>query len=334
MDKRLLSLLVLLCLVFGTLFALEKRRNSELTATIDSARKDVAALTEQAARDRAEILELKNQIDVYRMESEALRRKLASGDSASGPTSDAGESSAQAESAETPGKGSNFLKGIAKMLSDPKMKKAMQAQQAMGIRMIYGDFFKEHPLDPETAQKVSDILAERQMETSAAGIAAMQGGAVDPASAEKLKETRDRYDDLLKATLGDENYQSFKEYEGSIGERFLLQQYDGQFATAGVPLEGDQRATLLSIMREEREKAPASPLGNNNADPQSQMAAFSDPAAVDNYVKQQTEINQRVLDRARNTLSPDQVVALERAQANMLEMMRGQMSMSKEMFGK
>ena len=53
-------------------------------------------------------------------------------------------------------KGENFMKGLAKMLTDPAMKKSMRSQQLIGIRMLYSDLAKQLGLSPqENEQQVA-----------------------------------------------------------------------------------------------------------------------------------------------------------------------------------
>ena len=227
------------------------------------------------------------------------------------------------------------MKNLAKMYTDPEMKKSMKAQQSVGIRMMYGDLFKQLGLSPQESEQLADILAERQMEISGAAMAAMTAdGAPDPDQSKKVTDTTQHYNEQLKATLGDANYAKFQDYEKTMGDRFMMQQYEGQFATVGAPLESAQREALLNIMQEERLKMPESPFNQNNANPQAQLEALQDQGTIDQYFAQQEDLNRRVLARARQTLSVDQVAALEKIQQQMMELQRGQMKMSREFLGK
>ena len=55
---------------------------------------------------------------------------------------------------------------------------------------------------------------------------------------------------------------------------------------------------------------------------------------MDKYMSAHDAMNRRVLGRARQTLSEEQILALERAQQQMREMMRAQIEMSRAMLGK
>ena len=71
-------------------------------------------------------------------------------------------------------------------------------------------------------------------------------------------------------------------HEGSIGDRFMLQQFEGQFAATGSPLEAAQKDQLLGIMREERTKAPSAMLNSTN--PQQQFEALKTVAYAKGFL--------------------------------------------------
>jgi len=338
MNKSLVFFLTVIAVGLGAIIYAEANTISELSRKMTELRAKESELRAQTERDREEIAKLQSQIATFREESEALRKKLAGGAGATG----AGFAGAGA----TPGanlpppaaageaKGA-WVKNFAKMFSDPEMKKSMKAQQSMGIRMMYGDLFKQLGLSAEDSEQLADILAERQMEFSAAAMSGMNGdNKPDPEQAKKIADAKKRFEEQLKATLGETNYTKLQDYEKTMGDRFMLQQFDGQFASAGAPLQPGQRDALLQIMQEERSKMPGSPFDQNGSNPQPGLDALQDPAAVDRYFAQQEEVNRRVLERARQKLSADQISALQKGQQQMTDLMRGQMKMSQELFGK
>jgi hypothetical protein len=331
MNKSLVFFLTVIAVGLGAIIYAEANTISELNRKMTDLRQKEAALRAQAERDHEEIAKLQSQIATFRDESEALRKKLASG-----PGAAAGASGTNALPAAASGdsKGA-WTKNFAKMFSDPEMKKSMKAQQSMGIRMMYGDLFKQLGLSAQDSEQLADILAERQLEFSAAAMSGMNGdNKPDPEQSKTIADAKQRYEEQLKATLGEDNYKKLQDYEKTIGDRFMMQQFEGQFASAGAPLEPRQREALLQIMQDERLKMPESPLTQNNPDPKAALEALKNPATIDQFFAQQEEMNRRVLERARQTLSADQIGALQKAQQQMAELMRGQMKMSQELFGK
>ncbi len=121
------------------------------------------------------------------------------------------------------------------------------------------------------------------------------------------------------------------EYEKSIGERVVLDQIQRQLSAGGNPIEQTQTQSLLSIMREEREKTPNA-AGFGGTDPGAQAKLFQDDQAVESWLKSQEDFNRRVLDRARTVLTPDQMLAFAAAQKQQLDMQQMGIKMSQEMF--
>ncbi len=71
----------------------------------------------------------------------------------------------------------------------------------------------------------------------------------------KLANTaREEYDVKLKEALGPDRFTKLQDYEKTVGDRFMVQQYNQQFASYGAPLQDNQREGLMRIMGEERAK--------------------------------------------------------------------------------
>ena len=332
MNKTLLVLTLAIAAGVGAVLYFEEQRISDLQRVIRSLRASLASLNDDAEQDRAELKRLREQLEAMQLAANTAPKQDATGAVEERTAGSSGAASAPEAAAGQP---RDFMKGLAQMFTDPEMKKTMKAQQAIGIRMMYGELFKQLGLSPEENEQIIDILSERQMEISSAAMKAMNaGGKPDEADQAKVTEAQQRYDEQLKATLGDEKYQTLQNYEKTIGDRFMLQQFEGQFAAAGAPLEPAQRETLLGIMQEERAQMPPSAFDPGQRDVKAQMDALNSEGSIDKFVSAQEAMNRRVIERARQTLSNEQVIALEKSQQQMLEMMRAQMKMSRAMFGK
>jgi len=332
MNRSSPVLLAAMAIGFGAVIYFKEQTIAGLRRGNASMQKGVAELTTQAERDRAEIERLREQIEVFKKESEQLRTRLAEEKATpKTPATAAADSPATAES----GGGGQFMKGLAKMFADPEMKKSMRVQQLVGIRMIYGDLTKELGLTGADAEQLLEILADRQMDISASAMANLDPNAPDKdAKAKKIADTRERYTEQLQAVLGEERYKKFQTYEGSIGDRFLLQQSEGQFAAVGAPLEPAQKEKLLTFMREERAKTPPGSSNlMNTTDPQKQFEAIQSDEAIGQFVASQEEFNRRVMARARAMLNVDQIATLEKVQQQQIELLKTQMKMSREFLG-
>ena len=180
------------------------------------------------------------------------------------------------------------------------------------------------------------LLGDRQNALSDSQFKFMGEGKFDEASAKAMaaesEAVKKEYDEKLKGILGEEKFQQFGEYEKTLGDRMMMMQYEQQFSAAGVPLQGGQKDALLQIMADERKKSPPSEFDNSGQNWGKGMNMLQDDAAIDRYFQKEGEYQQRVLNAATKTLSPDQVNALQNAFKQMQDMQRLGMKMGREMF--
>jgi hypothetical protein len=230
-----------------------------------------------------------------------------------------------------------MMEGVAKMFSTEEGKKMMRSQVAMGMRMQYGDLARALKLDPKVADQVLELLGDRQAALTEATFAAMKNGGLDDAGTQALvakSETLQKeYDEKLKSVLGEQGASELKDYERTLGDRMMLSIHEQQFSAAGATLETTQRDSLLQIMKDERLKTPASAFdASNGGNAGKTMAAIRDDAAVEKWLKQEQEYQQRVLQAAPQVLNPDQVNALRDSFKQQLDMQSFGVKMGREMF--
>lgn len=331
MNRPLLVIALVIAVILGAIIFAEEQRVSGLAARVDALSASLASAQEDAGREREEAERLREQLAASSGSPRERGTEVVDLAEADPDPQSFGADPSGAPASEN--KPAAFMKGIAQMFSDPEMRKSLKAQQTMGIGMMYADLFKKLGLSPVENEQLADILAERQMELSTAAMSSISEG--KPPGEEQMKattETQKRYEEQLKATLGEKGYATLQNYEKTMGDRVMLQQYDGAFSAAGAPLAATDRESLLKIMEEERLRMPATPFDATNRNPQAQIEALGSEESVKSFVSSQAEMNARVLDRARQTLSPQQVTALEKVQAQMMEMISAQMKMSRAMF--
>ncbi len=309
MQKLLPALLAVAVVALSVALFAQVRKVHELQVQL-AARQEESAKESDARQ--AEVVELQERNEVFKRESEQLRQKLAD---RSAPAPDAADAPAKKGEG-----GGDFMKGFAKMFTDPEMKKVMRSQQAMGIRMMYGDLAKELGLTPDEANLIFDLLAERQMSIASKAMGAGTGVTDADAAGAEAKIASDSFDAELKNILGDERMKKFETFERTVGERMILQQYQQSMTATGTPLDDTQRANLLGIMTEERLKQPPSALDPGSKDVAGAMKAMRTGEGMAEAMQKQREMNQRVLARARTVLSADQTNAFEAAQRQMIEM--------------
>lgn len=232
--------------------------------------------------------------------------------------------------------GKSMMGGLAKMFQTEDGKKMLRSQTAMVVKMQYTDLAKKLNLSPQEAEPIMGLLADRQVALAGDSFATFSGETMDEAKlkeiSEKSKATHKEYDAKLKAALGDERFEQLNTYDRTIGERMMMAQIEPQFAAAGAPLEPAQKDELLQIMSDERLKSPPTAFDPNNKDPGAVFNALKDDAAVDKWMQQQQDFQNRVLQAATKTLSPDQINTLQQGFQQQAEMQKFGLKMSREMF--
>jgi regulator of replication initiation timing len=326
MQKALVTLLSLALLASGAVLLSSIQSNRALEAQLATLRAELDAAQTIQKQTLDETRRIREENETFKKESEHLREKLATAAAEPGTP-------APASGGRSRGGTSDWMKTMAKMFDDPEMKETMRNQQRMGIRMLYGEIMRELGLSQEDADIVMDILVDRQMDLSAAAMKQFgeEGSPGDiPAAAAAASET---HNDKLKSILGDAKFKELESYESSMGDRWMLNQFESEFSTAGAPLAKDQKTKLLAIMQEERGKTPPGQtnFGNisNTAD---QLQAMQTDEGINQIVSVQEDFNRRVMERARGVLSPDQIVAFEKVQKQQTDLMNTQLKMSRELF--
>jgi hypothetical protein len=148
-----------------------------------------------------------------------------------------------------------------------------------------------------------------------------------------INAARAEYDAQIKGLLGEEKMKKLEQYERTVGDRMQMQQYQQALTASGVPLENKQRDELMNVMKEERLKMPPSPFEGAGKDASAQFKAMQSPERIDELMKMTTDFNAKVLERARQILTPAQLNTFQSAQEQQVETMKMGMKMSQQMFG-
>lgn len=236
--------------------------------------------------------------------------------------------SARMQGPKTEGAGA-MGKMFGNMLKDPEMRKAMEQQQRMGMEMMYGSLVKRLQLTPEQEKKFKDMLLAQQMENMEQAGAMFEGTAEDRARvAQDLAEKKKKNDEQVKELLGEDNFAQYQDYNQTIGERMMLEQFG-----RSVEATPEQTEQLLAIMHEEKKNVQIN-LGNPTPDPtQDWQAVLASDEATARIFAQQQEVNARVMERAAQVLTPEQMQKFGPVLKNQLEMQQAGLKMARQMFG-
>jgi hypothetical protein len=291
----------------------------------------VAALTVVVVRQRSEIADLKQAAQVAPVKHivpvEPPAPVVAKEEPAP-PTEP--PPAAPAAAANTNASG-NFMSGLAGMMKNPQMKEMVRSQQKVMLDRQYASLFKYlGNLPPADLDALKQLLLDRQMALVDAGMAMMSGSADDRKRAiEDSKAVKAEYDKKIQDILGAQDYEVFKQYEATAGERMQVQMFKDSL-TGDAALTDQQENDLIVAMADERKALPASSLLNKgqNADP-SQMTEES----INDALKQMEVLQKRYADRAAAILTPAQLEQFTKWQQQWSTMQAAGLKMAQTMFG-
>jgi hypothetical protein len=228
-----------------------------------------------------------------------------------------------------------FGQMLSKMMKDPATRDMIRAQQKLMMDQMYTPLMKKLNLTPEETAQFKDMLSENVMKAADKATSAL-GGLDSTNSADTFKALsaeQKTFDEQVKAFLGDDRYAQYKDYQETVGERTLLNQF--KMLGNDWNMNDQQTEALLGFMKEEQKRVAADtglPLGQTDNDPSKLQGLFAD-GKIDSLLQAQETVGSRVYDRARTILSPDQLDTLGRYQTNRMQMMRMGMNMMRGMFG-
>jgi len=222
---------------------------------------------------------------------------------------------------------------LSKMMQDPDTKKFIRDQQRLMMDQLYNPLIKHMGLSPEEAAKFKDLISDNMMQ-SAEKATSMFGGSASNRTelVSTLASAQKDFDEQMKAFLGEDRFAAYKDYQETVGERTQLNLFKQQNAGSDYPLNDLQTEQLLGLMKEEKRNVAAS-MGQNApgmGQDQANLQAMLSEEQADKTIQFQEAVNQRVFERARTILSPDQLQAFGNFQTSQLQMMRMGMSMARK----
>jgi hypothetical protein len=227
------------------------------------------------------------------------------------------------------GSASNFFAGLAGMMKDPQMKEMIRAQQKMVLVKTYGSLFQKLNLPTDRLDALKELLLERQMAMTEAGMAMMSGGTPDRKQAmEQTKTIKEDYDKKIEEALGATDYPVFRQFEDTQPERMQLQMFKETLAPTEM-LNDQQETMLIAAMYEERKALPATSLVNSRATDPSQLTE----ERITETLQQLDQLQQRYAQRAAAVLGPVQMQQFTKFQEQWRSMQAAGLKMAVTMFG-
>lgn len=325
MKPKLAFAWFLVSVALAAILVVQWRTKNQQQIKLEKLQLQVEKLDQQEKTVRAEKAELEKQAQQLRSELRAAELEVSNARQAAAAGSKT-NAPGKASAAKAPGgqeEGGGMAGMLSKMMSDPEMRKAIEQQQRMGMDMIYGSLFKHLQLSPEQERKFKDALLEMQMSAvSQAG--SMFGGTNRTEAMQKVAEERKKSEEKIKEILGEEKYAQYQDYNATIQERMVLDQFSKQSDLS--PEQGEQ---LLAIMREEKQRVQLNM--QQNTDPAEAMKMLESEQAMEEMFKKLDTVNESVLDRAKGILTPEQMEKFRPFVTNQSAMQRAGMQMARKM---
>jgi len=258
-------------------------------ATIDRLQQEKNALVEEKRREDLDALKIIN------------RQKAA-----------ANASVAQAEAI---AKGS-VPETLAKLLGDPAQKEMLRMTLKQNAKTSYSALAKALKLSPDDADKLFDLIANKNMKQQERLVALMQGKMdIDTA----LQARADDKTDLMKeiaAAFGDDAAAQFDQanHKGFASNIMKSLNYE----LGANQLDKEQSKQYQKLLQ----AAPTFTLD--------QTDLFRSAASLDAFLQQIADRDQHVLDQASGFLTPEQIAAIKAANINKINTWRQQFSLGQQ----
>jgi hypothetical protein len=233
----------------------------------------------------------------------------------------------------------NSSNPFGQMFKDPKMREMIKASQKAFLGPMidkqYAALFQQLDLSPDQAAALKDLLQKKMSAGADAGMS-MLDGSLDAGQradlAKKMKSETDDCDTQIKQFLGDENYQAFQTYEKTTPDRMTVSQFNDQLAGGATALTPDQQQQLIQMMSDERNGFKWTTDYNNKTPANGDFASMFSDDKINQFTKEKEQLDQQVLTRAQQILTPEQAAAFQQFQTAQRELQIAGMKMAAQMF--
>jgi hypothetical protein len=197
-------------------------------------------------------------------------------------------------------------------MKDPEYRKARLTMMRSTIRQNYPGLAEELGLNANETDQLFELLAQNQMEQSATLTMVLNGGQPDQAAMAEANRNRQalqrQLTDSLQNMLGDARYSQWQNYQRTQGQRVQASSYATQLAQAGVPMSTSQNKALVDVLIAEQRSMQADTVQLGRMVDPSNPATRADAQKA--LADRRAQSNQRILDAAAGTLTPQQINVL------------------------
>lgn len=192
------------------------------------------------------------------------------------------------------------------LLENPAMGELVKQQMQVQIEIEYRDLFDHLGLDEERREQVIALMLDQSL-NAASDFESMDLS--DPESMSKLVAESAARDASLRNLLGDEAFEVFESFEDSKAERQKLATFRVSLEAQGQELPFQLEQELMAIMHEERNR-PGAVLADVSileGELEQLQNGVVTPAAAAAIVATERELQGRILQRAAEFLTPQQL---------------------------
>jgi RNA polymerase sigma factor (sigma-70 family) len=205
---------------------------------------------------------------------------------------------------------------LSAMLQDATTREMLRTKIVEIYRSRYTPFALQLNLDPDQGEKLIQMAGDGAMKILEAVAAFTKGELTADAALNVEAETIRNATNQVRLALGDEGFAKLQEYNRTWPARSLLDQFDKQLGP--FPVSAYQRAGLANIVQAEQLDATRELTGDIS------VTLVVHPEELAQRFELQSQINQRILQRSADLLSPDQLETLALMQTNNLTAQRGE----------
>ena len=333
MKPTFLIIAIIGCLALGILGV---EQSKKLQAQGD----ELAAAKEQVASLEAELKEKEEAIENARSaeaKAKILQKTLSESTTAAVAASKKNEKlQASLDQART----NNPMHAMATMFKDPNMREMMKSQQKMALGPIiekqYSDLFKQFNLSPEQSAALKDLVMKKMLAGTDAGLS-MMDDSIDPSQradlAKQVKAQTDEVDSEIKQFLGDNNYQTYQNYEKSVPDRMTLSQFSDQFAGTPNALSPEEQNQMVQALSDARNNFTwTSGLNQQGLGANGDVGSMLTDDNIAKFTAEREQFDQQFLLKAQRILTPDQYSAYQQFQKQQRDMQLMGLKMARQMF--
>lgn len=191
-----------------------------------------------------------------------------------------------------------------KLQENPEYQKLQAIQQKAALDRSYAQLFKSLNLTPQQLDKFKGLLVEKQMAVNDV-IAAVRAEGLNPRDpnsrtqiGQLLSQSNADLDNSIRATLGDQAFATYKNYEQTVPQRNDVSQLAQRLSYTNSPLQDYQSEQLVQILA-----ANSPQRSTNNTGAPDNLANIRNP-------DRPAPITDGALNQAAQVLTPTQVAAL------------------------